>query len=66
MIVYQLLALNSFLYQDIASKNPAKFNLTSSDIESRRQFISQTKDFVQVILTEILLIIINILLIDKN
>ena len=32
----------------IASKNPAKFNLTNADIESRRQFINQTREFVQV------------------
>ncbi len=33
---------------DIAAKNPSKFNLTNSDIEDRRQFIQQTRDFVQV------------------
>lgn len=32
---------------NIASKNPAKFNLDHSEIENRRQFIAQTKEFVQ-------------------
>lgn len=31
----------------IASKNPAKFNLSNNDIETRRQFITHTRDFVQ-------------------
>lgn len=31
----------------IASKNPAKFNLTNADLESRRLFINQTREFVQ-------------------
>jgi hypothetical protein len=35
-------------YLALASKNPAKFNLTNADLESRRLFISQTKEFVQV------------------
>lgn len=33
---------------NIASKNPAKYNLTNNDIENRRNFIKQTRDFVQV------------------
>lgn len=31
---------------NIASQNPSKFSLTSGDIESRRQFLTQTKEFV--------------------
>lgn len=32
---------------NIASKNPAKFNLSDSDIENRRQFINTTREFVK-------------------
>ena len=31
----------------IAAQNPAKFNLSQADIESRRQFIAQTTEFVE-------------------
>ena len=33
---------------EIASKNPAKFGLTDRDIEVRRQFVYETKAFIQV------------------
>ncbi|RNA41848.1 syntaxin-6 isoform X1 [Brachionus plicatilis] len=32
---------------EIASKNPNKFNLTNYEIENRKQFIEQTRQFVQ-------------------
>jgi hypothetical protein len=32
---------------DIASQNPGKFNLSQNDIEDRRNFLAQTREFIQ-------------------
>lgn len=37
-----------FCFLEIASKNPNRFNLTQSELESRNQFVEQATEFVQV------------------